>query len=73
MIERFPQYFERSASSRRDKVALVVDGRPATYGELLDVMSTIADTLHRLGIPAGARVALYSETSVHAVDRKSVV
>lgn len=35
MIERFPQYFERSASSRRDKVALVVDGRPATYGELL--------------------------------------
>lgn len=67
MIERFPTYFERSASSRRDKVALVVDGRSATYGELLDVMSAITDTLHRLGIPAGARVALYSETSVHAV------
>ncbi|WP_423395525.1 Atu1372/SO_1960 family protein [Burkholderia sp. LMG 21824] len=45
MIERFPQYFERSASSRRDKVALVVDGRSATYGELLDVMLTIADAL----------------------------
>ncbi|WP_208446777.1 class I adenylate-forming enzyme family protein [Burkholderia ambifaria] len=67
MIERFPQYFERSASSRRDKVALVVDGRSATYGELLDMMLTIADTLHRLGIPAGARVAIYSEMSVHAV------
>lgn len=67
MTERFHDYFERSAIRLREKIALTVDGYSATYGELLDHMSSIVETLRDLGIPAGARVAIYSEMSVHAV------
>ena len=67
MMEQFHKYFEDSAIRQRDKVALTVDGLSATYGELLDDASTIAETLRRLGVPVGGRVAIYSEMSVHAV------
>ncbi|WP_186105510.1 class I adenylate-forming enzyme family protein [Burkholderia gladioli] len=67
MGEAFHEIFARGAASRRDRIALTVDGHPTRYGELLDMMSAVAATIARLGLPAGARVAIYSELSATAV------
>jgi len=67
MTERFHEYFEHTAVRHGNKIALTVDVHSVTYTELLNSMLTIAGALRDIGAASGARVAIYSEMSVHAV------
>ncbi|MDA8347688.1 MAG: class I adenylate-forming enzyme family protein [Pseudomonadota bacterium] len=49
--------------STRDRVALIADGKPYTFGRLLDAALRLAGVLHARGVQRGDRVAIYLENS----------
>ena len=53
----------RSASLYPDKVALVVEGKKYTYGQLLEGSSRIAGALLDRGLKRGERVAVYMDNT----------
>lgn len=67
MTERFHQIFEDIAVRQGEKIALTIDGRSASYRQILGYACAVAESLRHSGIPLGARVAIYSEMSVYAV------
>lgn len=56
-----------SAEKYPDKSALVVEGKPVTYRELLDSSLRMAAVLIKLGVKRGDRVAIYMDNSLPAV------
>lgn len=59
--------FEIAARASPDKVAVVVGCARATYREISDFSSQVANALRARGVRPGDRVATYAQTSVHAV------
>lgn len=51
----------------REKSAVIVEGRPHTYGELLDGALRLAAALGQRGVARGDRVAIYMDNSWYCV------
>lgn len=52
-----------SAADHPDKVAVVVEGRPFTYGQLREDAARLAAALRRYGLERGDRVAIYMDNT----------
>jgi len=52
-----------SAEKHPQKIALVVEGRPYTYNQLLDGALRMAAALHQRGLQRGERVAIYMDNT----------
>jgi acyl-CoA synthetase (AMP-forming)/AMP-acid ligase II len=55
---------ENAAQSHGDKIAIKHDGASITYRELLRRVNQVAQYLEELGLPANARVGVYSMKSI---------
>lgn len=53
----------RSAEGSPDKTALVIEGKPYTYAQLLDAARRLAAALQRRGLARGDRVAIYMDNT----------
>lgn len=60
----FHHYFERSVQNNPQKVAVTLESRNTTYGELNLLAEEVAGILAEKGILAGDRVAIYGDFSV---------
>lgn len=52
-----------ASTDTRDKVALIVEGHPWTYGQLLDAATRLAAALQARGVQRGDRVAIYMDNT----------
>lgn len=52
-----------SAVRRPDKIAVVVEGKPYTYAQLLESAAGLANALHARGMQRGDRVAIYMDNT----------
>ncbi|MBI3776757.1 MAG: AMP-binding protein, partial [Gammaproteobacteria bacterium] len=52
-----------SAVRRPDKLAVVVEGKPYTYAQLLESAARLANALHSRGVQRGDRVAIYMDNT----------
>src|SRR5258708_5366093 len=53
----------RSAARSPDKTAVVVEGKPYSYRELLDAASRLSAALRTRGVERGDRVAIYMDNT----------
>lgn len=60
----FRHYFEQSVRKDPQKVAVTLEGKSATYGELDAIAEEVAKELAEKGIHPGDRVAIYGDFSI---------
>lgn len=60
-------FLEHSAERSPTKVALVCDGRRLSYAELEAMANRLADTLKKMGVGRGDRVAVFLPNSIETV------
>ncbi|MFT5661859.1 MAG: acyl-CoA synthetase (AMP-forming)/AMP-acid ligase II [Sulfurimonas sp.] len=58
---------ERANRTHSEKIALVLDNRSITYGELFTHVNQIAYYLQELNLPQGSRIGIYSNKSIEQV------
>ncbi|MCF6207359.1 MAG: AMP-binding protein, partial [Sulfurovum sp.] len=61
--KNFYELIEHQGKKRKNKVALLVDDKKITYGELLESVDKLAVYLHERGVKEGEKVALFSRNS----------
>src|SRR3954451_3599743 len=57
--------FVQSTTQFRQRSAMVVDGRPYTYGDVSDICCAICMLLHANGVRKGDRVGILTESNVY--------
>ena len=73
--------FSAARAGNADKIAVVVEGKPYTYGELLDAALRLSAALRSRGLARGDRVAIYMDNTwpcvvslyAHAAGRRRVL
>ena len=55
--------FSAARAGNADKIAVVVEGKPYTYGEFLDQALRLSAALRSRGLTPGDRVAIYMDNT----------